>query len=274
MFRHMGWSRPVGYLLSEGAIDLDNIGLGQSVPVHSPARSVARLMAMACCLLIGIAAYGARAHAVEVGASIDSGADIGGVRLPLPDGGWTVFYADETPEGSFPVTRLGLLRIAGKSVKQIAYVRVIRNARRGGFKPFEQCALPHYFFSETVTNQTGGAQDCWHVRTETLAADTPSPRQAALTSYAKANGLFLPLTMIGSRFHMASRTVALRISYGWTPDLILKAPKDKKVWRFQDWTADAVATDPRKTAVMEKMKQWGSAWRPRVSDAFNGKTSG
>lgn len=242
-------------------------------PAEFLTQGVARLICIACCLLAGIAAYTPRAHAIEVGASIDNSAVIDGIRLPLPEGSWTVFYADETPEGGFPVTRLGLLRTAGKSVKQVAYVRVTRNARRGGFKPYEQCNLPHYIFSETITNQTGGAQDCWHVRAETLAADTPSPRQAALTGYARANGLFLPLAMIGPRFHMASRSVALRISFGWSPDLILKAPKDKKAWRFQDWTSDAVAADARKKAVMEKMKQWGAMWRPKVSDAFNGKTS-
>lgn len=225
-------------------------------------------------LLLAITLFYGAARAVEVGAAVEGAIEIGNLNVPLPNGRWTVYYVSEAPEGRFPVTKVGLLQTAGKAVKQIAYLRVARNTKRGGFKPFDQCALPHYYFSETVSNRIGGAQNCWHVRAETLAADTPSERQTALVNYAKSKGVFLPLTMIGSRFHLASRVAAMRVSYGWAPDLIIKAPADKKAWRFQDWTADAVAADLRKKAVMEKMKQWGSAWHPKVTRAFSGKTGG
>lgn len=226
---------------------------------------------MAGCLLM-LAASNNTVRAVEAGTVIEGAADIGGFKVPLPDGPWTVFYSEDKPEGKIPTFTLGLLRTSGKAVKQVAFIRVANNSIRGGFKPFEQCTLPNYFFAETVVNQIGGPQNCWHVRPETLAADTPSARQTALTNFAKSRKLFLPLTMIGSRYHMANRTSSLRVSYGWAPDLIIPAPKDKKVWRFQDWTADAVATDARKKAVMNKMKRWGDEWRPKVLDAFSKKT--
>lgn len=228
----------------------------------------------AVCLLVLIAAGHGGARAAQAGDVIEGAAEIGGLKVPLPDGPWTVFYSDDKAEGKIPVFRLGLLRTSGKAIKQVAFIRVAQNSIKGGFKPFEQCTLANYFFSETVVNQIGGPQNCWHVRPETLAADTPSERQTALTNYAKSKSLFLPLTMIGSRYHMANRSRALRVSYGWAPDLIMPAPKEKKAWRFQDWTADAVAADPRKKAIMTKMKRWGEEWRPRVVDAFTGKTDG
>ena len=215
---------------------------------------------------------GIDARASEPGTALEGVAGIGGFKVPLPDGQWTVFYSEDKPEGKIPTFTLGLLRTGGKAVKQIAFIRVANNSIRGGFKPFEQCALPNYFFAETVVNQIGGAQNCWHVRPETLAADTPSARQTALTNFAKSRKLFLPLTMIGSRYHMASRTSSLRVSYGWAPDLIIPAPKEKKAWRFQDWTAEAVAVDARKKAVMTRMKHWGEEWRPKVLEAFSKKS--
>lgn len=225
-------------------------------------------------LLALIAVASSDAHAVEVGSTVEGAVEIGGFKVPLPPGAWTAYYADDTPEEKFPVFKLGLLRATGKSIKQTVYIRVSRNPTNAGFHFFPQCSLTSYFFSVTVANKIGGEQNCWHVRPETLAADVPSARQIALVKYADSKHLFLPLTMIGSRFHMADLTGLLRVSYGWTPDLILRAPKDKKAWRFQDWTADAVAADPRKKAIMTKMQQWGEEWRPQILQAFGAKASG
>ncbi|MEQ1889347.1 MAG: hypothetical protein ABL951_09240 [Alphaproteobacteria bacterium] len=213
---------------------------------------------------------GAPAFALDAGQTVTGSVRLGGISVPLPDGEWTAYYAVEDKDEKFQTSKLGLVLINGKAIKQTAYFRVSRSKVGAGFKPYEQCAQPYYFYGETTLNQIGGAQDCWHVLVETLAPDDASDRQKAILEFAKSRGVFLPLAAIGSRFHRASPEVLLQASYGWTPDLIVKAPKDIKVWRFQDWTAEAVAKDPRKKVIMTKFKRWGEEWRPQIDTAFSG----
>lgn len=207
--------------------------------------------------------------ALDVGQTASGAVQLGGMTIPLPQGEWSVYYAVEDEYPKFQTSKMGLVLISNKAVKQTAYFRVSRSKTGAGFKPYEQCSLPYYFYGETVLNQISGAQNCWHVQVETLAPDDASDRQKAILEFAKSRGLFLPLAAIGSRFHRASPDVLLQASYGWTPDLIIKAPKDIKVWRFQDWTAEAVTKEPRKKAVMTKFKRWGEEWRPQIETAFS-----
>jgi len=209
------------------------------------------------------------ALALDAGQTASGAVQLGGMTIPLPQGEWSVYYAVEDNGEKFQTSKLGLLLINDKIVKQTAYFRVSRSKTGAGFKPYEQCAQPHYFYSETALNQISGAQDCWHVQVETLAPDEVPDRQKAMLAFAKSRGLFLPLAVIGPRFHRASADVLLQASYGWTPDLIIKAPKDTKVWRFQDWTAEAVAKEPRKKVIMAKFKRWGEEWRPQIDTAFS-----
>lgn len=219
---------------------------------------------------MGAAALLNPAFALNAGETTTDAAQVGGLMLPLPQGEWTAYYAVEDSDAKFKNSKLGLVLVSGKSVKQTAYFRVSRSKTGAGFRPYEQCAQPYYFFSETVLNQIGSAQDCWHVQVETLAPDEASDRQKALLAFAKSRGLFLPLAVIGPRYHRADANILLQASYGWTPDLIIKAPKDVKVWRFQDWTAEMVAKDPRKKVIMTRFKRWGDEWRPKTDAAFEG----
>jgi len=207
-------------------------------------------------------------YALEAGQTVSGSVEVAGVTFPLPEGEWTAYYAAEGAEDKFPTTKLGLALISGNAVKQTAYFRVTRSKIRAGFKAYALCSQPHYFYGETVVNRVGGDQDCWHVQSETLAPDDQSDRQKAVIEFAKSRKLFLPLVVIGPRYHKADQEVLFQASYGWTPDLIIKAPKDIKAWRFQDWTAEAAATDPRKKVILSKFKRWGEEWRPKIDGAF------
>lgn len=218
--------------------------------------------------LIIFSSQPATAAALEAGQKATGSVLVGGMNILLPEGEWLVYYTFEKEDAKSLTSKLGLVLISGKAVKQSAYFRVSRSKTGSGFKSYEQCAQPYYFYSETATNQIGGAQDCWHVAVETLAPDKASDRQTALQAFAKSGNLFLPLALTGPSFHKANKDMLLQASYGWTPDLIVKAPRESKVWRFQDWTAEAVAKDPRKKVVMNKLKRWGEEWRPHIDDTF------
>lgn len=244
------------------------MGLGAHGRGISPGISGLAIAAMLALGFLGAVPLATPAFALNAGETARDAVQVGGLTLPLPQGEWTAYYATEDSDAKFKNSKLGLVLISGKSVKQTAYFRVSQSKTGAGFRPYEQCAQPHYFYSETVLNQVGGAQDCWHIHGETLAPDEASDRQKALLALAKSRGLFLPLAVIGPRFHRANANILLQASYGWTPDLIIKAPKDIKVWRFQDWTAEAVAKDPRKKVIMTRFKRWGEEWRPKIDMAF------
>lgn len=234
-----------------------------------------RCIRLAAVILSGVAWLCLQpAFAVETGQKVTGSVEIGGRTLPLPPGEWTVYFKAEDDDGKFTNSKLGLVLISGKAIRQTAYFRAVTSKKGTGFRPYELCTQPHYFHSETVANQVGGKQDCWHVLAETLAPNEQSDRQQAITAFAKSQGLFLPLAVIGTRYHLADQKFLFQASYGWTPDLILKAPVDLKVWRFQDWTAESVAKDPRKRIIMSKFKRWGEEWRPKIEAAVTATSGG
>lgn len=220
--------------------------------------------------ILGIVCMALRpAFAIEAGQTATGSVEIGGKTLPLPPGEWTVYFKLDENGEKFSESKLGLVLIKGKTIRQAVYFRTSTSKKSAGFRPYEQCAQPYYFHSETALNQVGGKQDCWHVLAETLAPNEPSDRQKAITEFARSRDLFLPLALVGTRYHRADQKTLLQVTYGWTPDLILKAPEAQKVWRFQDWTAESAARDPRKNIVMSKFKRWGEEWRPKIEAAFS-----
>lgn len=230
---------------------------------------------LGCIIMAGLAgAWTQAAFAIETGETVTGVVEMGGKTFPLPPGEWTVYFKLDQNDGKFASSKLGLVLIKGKTIRQSVYFRTQTSKKGAGFRPYELCAQPYYFHSETTFNQVGGKQDCWHVLAETLAPNEPSDRQTAITSFAKSRGLFLPLTLIGTRYHRADQKFLLQAAYGWTPDLILRAPAELKVWRFQDWTADSVSKDPRKKIIMSKFKRWGEEWRPKIEAAFSATSGG
>lgn len=221
-------------------------------------------------IITALLAFCLPAAALEIGDDVQDSVTVGGFAVPLPPGVWTVYYVNESADPDFPTAKLGLILPRGKIVRQALYIRAARATRHTGFKPYPYCERPYYFFEETLSNQAGNIQQCWHMRAEALTGDgESSERYASLLEMSKRNGYFLPLTMIGARYHFANRSKTLRVSIGWNPDAILRAPESKKVWRFEDWTADAIITDPRKKVIMTKFKKWSQDWLPNIENAFN-----
>ena len=97
----------------------------------------------------------------------------------------------------------------------------------------------------------------------------PSDNMKNLFATADQTAEFLPVAMVGARFHLADRRLLLRIGYNWTPELMLAASGTRKFWVFEDWTAQVVAQDPRKAAVMKTIAAWGDEWHARVLNAFH-----
>lgn len=214
------------------------------------------------------------ARAAGVGDSVEGSLSIDGLSVPLPDGRWEVYYAKSSGEG-YPRREVGLVLVEGRVVRQTVSALVVLAPRRDGFKPWRDCENAVYPVSEMALNRHGREQDCWHLRPVDLSrGDNPSERRRALFAYADRRSLFLPVAMIGARFHRADRDRALQVAYSWNADLILPSRAKEKLWVFQDWTRDSVDLDPRKQAVVDALAGWGREWHARVDESFRAAAGG
>lgn len=212
----------------------------------------------------------ARAEIPAVGAVLNGELTLRGFTVELPPGDWTVYYAREREEGETPRSDVGLAQIADDVIRQTAYITAARSTGGNGFKAYRNCKSEFYSREETVDNRTGYKQECWHVRPVDLSkGEKPPLSRQALFKLADERRAYLPVAMVGTRFHHANRRGLLRYAINWNPDLILPSRAEGKIWVFQDWTADIVKTDPRKIAVMTVVGNWGEEWAPLVKGWFD-----
>lgn len=230
-----------------------------------------RLLITLLALCFGVAAT-ATVRAAElpaIGSTAKESITVDGVEVPLPTGEWIVYFTRARPGGNYPRSDVGLARIRDRLVHQTIYITVARARRGDGFRPYGGCEQPYYTHVVVDRNRHSSDQDCHHVRVIDLSAgEQPSENMRALFAFADGRKLFLPVAMIGVRYHLADRKLLLRVSYGWNPDLILPASGKRKLWVFEDWTKAAVEKDPRRKAVMDTMAKWGEDWLPQVRNAF------
>ena len=193
-------------------------------------------------------------------------------EMPLPPGSWEVYYSVVDKDNpKFPSTKIGLLQNDEGVVSRLIYGRAVRALNRKGFKAYKYCERPEYTHSVVTLNRHGLDQDCWHMRAENLTTGAgASPREQALLNYVKEKDYLLLLTAVGPRYHFADRSTSVRISYSWIPDLIFKAPKNlnRKVWLYQDWTADEVSKDPIRKTIVRQFRRFGEDFYPQMQEMF------
>lgn len=230
-------------------------------------------------LLAFVTAAGAAQHGQagrddpKVGDSVSGVLAVRSFNVPLPEGAWSVYFVAANDDDSHPRLDVGLALVQAGVVKQTAYVVVARAPGRDGFKRYANCERPHYLHTQVSINRHGLDQACWHVRPIDLGlSDRPPDALGALSKFADEAGIYLPVVLLGARFHNADRTGALRVAYNWNPDLIVSAGQKKKFWIYADWTNDGIALDPRKAAVVAIVRSWAEEWLPSIEAAFVGRT--
>lgn len=216
---------------------------------------------------------GLRAAEFAVGQNLAGEIELRDFKVELPPGNWTVYYVRNRDEGKSPRTDLGLALLSEGVIRQTAYITAARSAGGSGFKAYRNCESEFYIRQEIVDNRTGYKQECWHVRPVDLSkGEKPPASREALFKLADTEQAFLPVAMVGNRFHHANRKGLLRYAVSWNPDLILPSLAAGKIWVFQDWTAEVVKTDPRKIAVVTVVGSWGEEWAPLVKGWFDAGT--
>jgi hypothetical protein len=224
------------------------------------------MMRRLCLALIALLAAVTPAAA---GPTVEGNASYQSVRVPLPPGSWEVVDSVTIPNPRFPNFPIGqqiLVSRTGKVVDRMVRITVQRKKQlQDYFTPFRPCEADGYHFS-AVADNSGNGLDCWHVRPVSLGLDDDAePGNALLAKYGKANGLFVPVVMLGARYaRLHANDTRYTVEYLWTPDLLSPAPAAAKIWTPKDWTAEAVADDPTRAAVIAAIIAWAKDWRAKI----------
>lgn len=196
------------------------------------------------------------------------------LSFPLPGGEWREVYTHEIPGRSPNAPQLFKVyaSVSGSVIDRAAIVWVQRKfTYTDKWRQYQSCLTTNdqnVHFSEVSLNEGGTTPttnpklDCWHVRTLSMGrAGGAHPAIEALHVYAEREGLVMPTAMIGARF--AQKRIPDRREYAeylWNPDVL--APNPSGIWGPADWTQNAVANDPARQIVIERITRWGKAWRP------------
>jgi len=212
---------------------------------------------------------GAAAAPVAAGPTVEGNTSFQSVRVPLPPGTWEVVDSIAIPNPRFPNFPIGqqiLVSRTGKVVDRVVRITVQKKKQlQDYFTPFRPCEADGYYFTEVADNG-GNGLDCFHARAVSLGLDgDDEPGNALLAKYGKANGVFVPVVMVGARFaRLPTNDTRYTVEYLWTPDLLLAAPAAAKFWTPKDWTAEAVAADPSRQAVIAPIIAWAKDWRAKL----------
>lgn len=176
-----------------------------------------------------------------------------GVSVPLPPGPWTAGPDASTHPDA---TRIVLTSTHAGVIDRLVYVSVDRTGDTA--RPFRRCDDPAYLYAADAG--IGEVRRCWHIRAISLGTlGDPAASTLALRRSAQAQQLFLPATMIGPRYQFADRQRRIVLEYYWNPDLIAPAPNGA-VWLPEEWSRASVATDPARSAVAARLRDWAADW--------------
>jgi len=213
---------------------------------------------------------------------------IGGKRIPLPPGEWTVIGTGIEKDGERGFHSSSMLALIEKnqllSAVEIATNIPIPKAAAGG-KPkdgrgegwltHQGCVRDDLHFLAVTANVRLGDQDCWWVnhwrmhRTGSGAAEHWQKAQ----KYLAENKIKAPLDMIGVTYRLANKDHYLTVTY-----FLSQQPSDFDdrndvhwsiaSWETSVWHPDQVKKDPKRRQHIDKIIAWGKSWHPQIKKVF------
>lgn len=182
------------------------------------------------------------------------------IAVPFPAGDWTlVGEVVDTRDAAPPQRQAVWASDAGGVIDRLVTVRHEPRPPRSTFAPFAGCTDARYPHAAVYRNARDD-QACWHVRPVSLGlAGEPPALHFLIAEFAERRDLVLPPTMIGVRFVATRDAGRHAIEYLFNADLLAPAA-GRRLWRPADWTAAAVARDPRRRGVVAAFRDWGERW--------------
>ncbi|MEO0999449.1 MAG: hypothetical protein AAFW69_02415 [Pseudomonadota bacterium] len=173
-----------------------------------------------------------------------------GVQYPLPRGEWQPVLTLTNDAGTVEV----LADITAGVISRVA----ILGDGGGGVDP---CASD----ADTLAAAAAAPGDCWQVRPVTVSAGGLGGAVSnGLIAFAEREGAFLPRVLLGAAIEgPLGPTPVARYGFYWNPDILAPAP-GTRTWTAQDWSPVAVAGDPARQIVADRVAGWAARWRDRL----------
>lgn len=213
---------------------------------------------------------------IPLGSTVTDSFNVGGKRVPLPSGEWTVTgssVGDTTLQNTF--LRSVLVQTNGDTLTKMVFVSTNLDSgfdhfQRKGWVESSRCKRTNMLFVKVYENEAQGNQDCWGINHRSLrfTKGDKAPYWEETRKYIARNKLKFPTNTVDVFFQVASETDYLLVYYYNNPEISGIPPSKYPGWAHIDWNRDRIHLHPDKEASVEELKAWGAAWHTRVKRGF------
>ena len=193
-------------------------------------------------------------------------------QLPLPDGEWvvTATHRSNLQSGTVLSTVYMANVVDGKLAAAVRFRYAAEN-RSTGWKVSRICSRKSLNHREIAAAYDGTQTDCWGV-SFTRGTSRPGSPGAKSDEYLNNLGVKLPIAMLYVEYSRADYAELLRIRYTFNPEFGgISPPENTRSFRDVDYHPARIGNYPKKKAYMDKIIEWGKAWKPKVDAGFKGK---
>jgi len=204
--------------------------------------------------------------------------EVGGHRLPLPPGMWTVLsdIRGNRPDQTIATYFLGRIehqRLAGAMVVQSV---VAKTSPATGFPAARYCDDGSALYLVNESNEPNGSQSCWLMHNIFTPPWTHwddrnvqiGQAERAAAGEMSVRGISYPQDFVAIEFHRAEKADLLHVSYLFSPEQEHINTSPANTFRDSDWYGPNVARDSARVAYVGRLRDWGTNWWNRFKQAF------
>lgn len=195
-----------------------------------------------------------------VGRAYTDTVPLAGMKVPLPDGTWTV-VAFQRGGSSRPDLEMAVLaNLANKKLGGLVAVSAWSDSRRSGAgaPAASFCSRTDYVAHETRVNDPSGAQECWWVNHATNAWGQNIMR-AARADLELRGVTDLPDTLVNVGVWVANpgKLINMLVYFDPRAEGIQTPPGS---WEASEWHRTRIASYPDKAQYVKKLESFGRSW--------------
>jgi hypothetical protein len=204
-----------------------------------------------------------------------------GFKVPLPPGQWAMLANTSIAARAHPENR-GIAYFLGdienKRLVGAVWFYALRSTPPPGvgFEEFKGCAMPDNLYSSHGQVAAFGHQSCWTMH----AFFTPPMQQwadkavkmdetvRAAAGDMAAKGVTYPQDFVIVQFFQSETWGLLNVSYLFSPDKDGVSSDVAPTLQDSDWFGTHVQKSAQQMAYVEKLRNWGEAFLPKIMAVF------
>jgi hypothetical protein len=208
---------------------------------------------------------------------------VSGFTLPLPEGNWamlansSIHYKDNSGMSYF------LGKIENKRLTGMVTVYALKATPPSVIDAswpmvnWSGCSRTNALFMSKEPPDNNGLDSCWYIYNFfTPNMEKWADRAVAMNSIVRAaagdlaaKGVTYPQDFISVEFSRISNWGFLYAIYMFSTEVEGMKSSEALAYPDSDWAPNNISRFPEKEAYLEKIKQWGNMFLPRIKEAFN-----